>query len=98
MLGLIRKLFDNNEREIARYQKQVVEPTNRLEAEVEKIQDLAAAYRELKEKHEKGASLDELLPMAFALTRESAKRYLACATSTCSSSAGPSSTRARSPR
>ncbi|MGC8968433.1 MAG: preprotein translocase subunit SecA [Thermus sp.] len=76
MLGLIRKLFDNNEREIARYQKQVVEPVNRLEAEVEKIQDLAAAYRELKEKHEKGASLDELLPMAFALTRESAKRYL----------------------
>ena len=76
MLGLIRKLFDNNEREIARYQKQVVEPVNRLEAEVERIQDLAAAYRELKEKHEKGASLDELLPMAFALTRESAKRYL----------------------
>ena len=76
MLGLLRRLFDNNEREIARYYKQVVEPVNRLEAEVEKLPDLAAAYRELKEKHEKGASLDELLPMAFALTRESAKRYL----------------------
>ena len=51
MLGLLRRLFDNNEREIARYYKQVVEPVNRLEAEVEKLPDLAAAYLELKEKH-----------------------------------------------
>ncbi len=76
MLGLLKRLFDNNEREIARYYKQVVVPANALEAEVEKIQDLAAAYAELREKHKRGASLEELLPMAFALTRESAKRFL----------------------
>ncbi|MGQ9511015.1 MAG: preprotein translocase subunit SecA [Thermaceae bacterium] len=76
MLGFLRRLFDNNEREVARYYRQVVAPTNALEAEVERIDDLARAYGELKEKHQKGASLDELLPMAFALTRESAKRYL----------------------
>ena len=76
MLGLLRRLFDNNEREIARYYNQVVAPTNALEAEVEGIEDLAAAYLELREKHKRGASLEELLPMAFALTRESAKRFL----------------------
>ena len=76
MLGLLKRLFDNNEREIARYYKQVVVPANALEAEVERIQDLAAAYAELREKHKRGASLEELLPMAFALTRESAKRFL----------------------
>ena len=76
MLGLLKRLFDNNEREIARYYKQVVVPANALEAEVERIQDLAAAYAELREKYKRGASLEELLPMAFALTRESAKRFL----------------------
>lgn len=76
MLGLLRRLFDNNEREIARYYKQVVAPVNALEAEMEKIEDLAAAYLELKEKRKQGASLEELLPVAFALTRESAKRFL----------------------
>ncbi|AEB12192.1 preprotein translocase subunit SecA [Marinithermus hydrothermalis] len=76
MLGLLKRIFDNNEREIQRYWKTVVEPTNALEAEVERIDDLAKAYAELREQHQKGASLDELLPRVFALTRESAKRYL----------------------
>jgi len=77
MLGILKKIFDNNEREIQRYYKTVVEPTNALEAEVEKIEDLAAEYQRLKREHlEGGKSLDELLPRVFALTRESAKRYL----------------------
>ncbi len=77
MLGILKKIFDNNEREIQRYYKTVVEPTNALEAEVEKIEDLAAEYRRLKKEHlEGGRSLDELLPRVFALTRESAKRFL----------------------
>jgi len=77
MLGILRKIFDNNEREIQRYYRTVVEPVNALEAEVEKIEDLAAEYEKLRREHQEGGkSLDELLPRVFALTRESAKRYL----------------------
>ncbi len=77
MLGILKKIFDNNEREIQRYYKTVVEPTNALEAEVEKIEDLAAEYEKLRREHQEGGkSLEELMPRVFALTRESAKRYL----------------------
>ncbi|WP_287408412.1 preprotein translocase subunit SecA [Oceanithermus sp.] len=76
MLGLLKKLFDNNDREVQRYFRQVVEPTNALEAEVQKIDDLAAAYAEARQQHENGKPLDELLPWVFALARESARRFL----------------------
>ena len=76
MLGLLKKLFDNNDREVQRYFKQVVEPTNALEEEVQKIDDLASAYAEARQQHENGKPLDELLPWVFALARESARRYL----------------------
>ncbi|WP_457631184.1 preprotein translocase subunit SecA [Oceanithermus sp.] len=76
MLGLLKKLFDNNDREVQRYFRQVVEPTNALEEEVQKIEDLAAAYAEARQQHENGKPLDELLPWVFALARESARRYL----------------------
>ena len=76
MLGLLRKLFDNNEQKVARYWKTVVAPTNALEAEVTQLSDLAAAYADLRQQYQQGASLDELLPMAFALTRESGRRFL----------------------
>ncbi|WP_457638058.1 preprotein translocase subunit SecA [Oceanithermus sp.] len=76
MLGLLKKLFDNNDREVQRYFRQVVDPTNALEEEVQKIDNLAAAYAEARQQHENGKSLDELLPWVFALARESARRYL----------------------
>ncbi|HEU4742481.1 MAG TPA: preprotein translocase subunit SecA [Meiothermus sp.] len=76
MLEFVKKLLDNNEKKVARYWKSVVAPTNALEPEIEKLEDLAAAYAKLREEHQAGKSLDELLPMAFALTRESARRYL----------------------
>ncbi|MER3442691.1 MAG: preprotein translocase subunit SecA [Meiothermus sp.] len=76
MLGLINKLLDNNERHIARYWKTVVAPVNALEPEVQKIENLAAAYAELRQRHQNGEPLDDLLPMAFALTRESSRRFL----------------------
>ncbi len=76
MLGILKKLFDNNDREVQRYFRQVVEPTNALEEEVGKIEDLAAAYAEARQQHANGKPLDEMLPWVFALARESAKRYL----------------------
>lgn len=76
MLAWINKLLDNNERKVARYWKEVVAPVNALEDEVSKIENLAAEYAKLREQHAQGASLDELLPRAFALTREASKRFL----------------------
>jgi len=76
MLEFVKKLLDNNEKKVARYWKTVVAPTNALEPEVEKLEDLAAAYAKLREEYQAGKSLDELLPRVFALTRESARRYL----------------------
>ncbi len=77
MLGFVQKLFDNNDREVRRLENEVIEQVNRLEPEVQKIDDLAVAFAELKRRHrEGGESLEALLPEAFALTRESALRYL----------------------
>jgi preprotein translocase subunit SecA len=77
MLAWINKLIDNNERKVARYWKTVVAPVNALEDEVSRIPDLAAEYASLREQHQNGAELEELLPRVFALTRESSKRFLA---------------------
>src|SRR5690606_27610575 len=77
MLSFVQKLFDNNEREVKRFENEVVARVNSLEPEVEKLEDLVAAYAELRRRHQEGGeSLDALMAEAFALTRESAKRYL----------------------
>ena len=76
MLGFLKKLFDNNDREVQRYFREVVDPTNALENEAQKIEDLAAAYAEARQQHENGKPLDEMLPWVFALARESARRFL----------------------
>src|SRR5437763_2786317 len=46
------------------------------ELELETDEELRQRYAELRERHENGESLDALLPEAFALTREAAKRTL----------------------
>src|SRR5690554_4554514 len=77
MFGFVQRLFDNNDREVKRLQGEVVSRVNALEPEVEKVEDLAAAYAQLRRRHQEGGeSLEDLLPEAFALTRESAKRFL----------------------
>ena len=77
MFGFIQKLFDQNDREVKRLDNEVVARTNALESDLEKVPDLAVAFAELKRRHlEDGETLDALLPEAFALTRESAKRHL----------------------
>lgn len=76
MLAWINKLLDNNERKVARYWKEVVAPVNALEDELSRIEDLAAEYAKLREQYAAGTDLDDLLPRAFALTRESSKRFL----------------------
>ena len=73
---IIKKLFGSrNDRLIKKMQKTVVK-INVLEAEFEKLSDneLQAKTPEFKKRLLEGRTLTEILPEAFALVRESAKR------------------------
>jgi preprotein translocase subunit SecA len=79
MIGkLIKSVFGSkNERELKRMNK-VVLRINALEAEMEKLSDeqLKGKTPELRERYQKGETLDQLLPEAFATVREAGRRVL----------------------
>ncbi|MFC7679293.1 preprotein translocase subunit SecA [Paenibacillus sp. GCM10028914] len=78
MLGLVKKIFgDTNERDVKRLMK-TVDVINKLEPEFEALSDeqLKAKTQEFRARIEKGETLDELLPEAFATVRETSKRTL----------------------
>ncbi|MCI3921318.1 preprotein translocase subunit SecA [Paenibacillus sp. TRM 82003] len=78
MLGLVKKIFgDTNEREIKRLLR-TVEKINELEPLMEKLDNHELAHKtaEFMNRHNKGESLDDLLPEAFAVVRETSKRVL----------------------
>lgn len=79
MLGnIITKIFGSrNERLIKRMAK-VIDNINALEPELEALSDEALKGKtiEFREQLDKGASLQELLPSAFATVREAGKRAL----------------------
>ncbi|MGQ9556716.1 MAG: preprotein translocase subunit SecA [Desulfurispora sp.] len=77
MLGFIRHLLDDNAREIKRLGK-VVQQINELENQISRLSDadLAAQTAAFKDQLERGASLDDLLPRAFAVVREAGRRVL----------------------
>ncbi len=77
MLGIFGKLLDSNEREIKKL-KPIVESINALEKKVSKLTDkeLQGKLAGFKLQHERGKSLDELLPEAFAAAREASKRTI----------------------
>lgn len=78
MLGLVKKIFgDSNEREVKRMLK-AVDYINELEAGIEPLSDeeLRGKTVEFRNRLEKGEELDDLLPEAFAVVREAAKRVL----------------------
>ncbi len=77
MLGRLRNLFDPNKKELQRLE-QIVEVINSWEPEVSKLSDdqLQAKTDEFRSRLTNGESLDELLPEAFAVVREAAKRVL----------------------
>ncbi|MFN3476126.1 MAG: preprotein translocase subunit SecA, partial [Candidatus Methylomirabilales bacterium] len=66
-----------NERELRRL-RPIVERINALEPEVRRLSDeeLRAKTGGFKERIERGAMLDEILPEAFAVVREVARRVL----------------------
>ena len=60
--------------------------------------ELRAQTDEFRARLEDGETLDDLMPEAFAVVREAAKRTLASGTTTSSSWAAPRCTSATSPR
>ncbi|MBG9794183.1 preprotein translocase subunit SecA [Paenibacillus dendritiformis] len=78
MLGLVKKIFgDANEREVKRLMK-TVDVINGMEPEFAKLTDeqLRGKTEEFRARLEKGDTLDQLLPEAFATVREAGKRVL----------------------
>ncbi|NLK00901.1 MAG: DEAD/DEAH box helicase, partial [Clostridia bacterium] len=77
MLGVIKRLFNENEREIRKLQRQVDE-INNIEADIRLLSDseLAGKTEEFKNRLGGGESLDAILPEAFAVVREASRRVL----------------------
>ncbi|ASG68001.1 preprotein translocase subunit SecA [Francisella halioticida] len=76
MLSLVQKIIGSrNDRFIKKISK-TVENVNLLESEIEKLSDeqIRGKTVEFKEKISKGETLERLLPEAFAVVREAAKR------------------------
>jgi len=77
VLERLTKLFDSNEKELRRL-RPLVQAINALEPEVSKLSDgeLQAKTGEFRQRLDQGATLDDLLPEAFAVVREAARRVL----------------------
>ena len=78
MFGKILKVFgDSNEKQLDRY-KWVVERVNAHEGAAAALSDeqLTAKTSEFRERIERGAGMDDLLPEAFAVVREAARRAI----------------------
>lgn len=77
MLGVLNKVFDPNKREIKKLEK-IADSVEALASQMESLSDeqLTAKTTEFKERYTTGETLDQLLPEAFAVVREAAKRVL----------------------
>lgn len=78
MLGMLKKVFgDPNQRYLNRYQK-VANQIEALEPDIQKLSDdqLREKTEEFKARYQKGESLDDILPEAFAVVREGSVRVL----------------------
>jgi len=75
VLTLLRRLFDTNTKELKRLQEQV-EVINHWEPEMQRLSDLELRVKtgEFRARLARGATLEELLPEAFAVVREAARR------------------------
>ena len=76
--GLLTKIFGSrNQRLLKQYQRRV-DAINAFEPQMQALSDeqLAGKTVEFRDRLAKGATLDELLPEAFAVVREASKRVL----------------------
>ncbi|RFU69349.1 preprotein translocase subunit SecA [Peribacillus saganii] len=77
MLNILNKVFDPNKRELKRLQK-LADQVEALAPQMEKLSDegLREKTDEFRKRYQGGESLDSMLPEAFAVVREAAKRAL----------------------
>ena len=77
-MGVLNKIFKGGQDSVVKAIQGIVSQVNVLEPEFENLdlEKLKVKTQELKEKLAAGSSLRDLLPEAFALARESAKRTL----------------------
>jgi preprotein translocase subunit SecA len=75
MQNPLARIFDQNRRELGRLNP-VVEKINSFEPEIKKLSDkkLAGRTKGFRDRLEKGETLDDILPGAFAVARETARR------------------------
>ena len=75
---MFKALFGDSDSRFLKKQKATIEKINSLEEQFEKFSDADCKSKteELKERIKKGEALDDVLPEAFALVREAAKRTL----------------------
>ncbi|MDR2996548.1 MAG: preprotein translocase subunit SecA, partial [Microbacterium sp.] len=78
MANPLEKLLRAGEGRILRRLKQVAKAVNELEVDFEKLSDeeLRNETTVLRERYEKGETLDQLMPEAFAAVREAGRRTL----------------------
>ncbi|MBH1966002.1 MAG: preprotein translocase subunit SecA [Comamonadaceae bacterium] len=76
--NLLTKIFGSRNDRLLKQFRKTAARINALEPDFEKLSDdeLRAKTQEFKDRHEKGETLDQLLPEAFALVREGSKRVM----------------------
>jgi preprotein translocase subunit SecA len=77
-MSFLYKIFGDPNEKYIKNLKPIVEQINSFEPELEKLsaEELKAKTKELKQKLAEGKTLDDILPLAFALVREAGKRTL----------------------
>ncbi|WP_404404800.1 preprotein translocase subunit SecA [Jeotgalibacillus malaysiensis] len=77
MSGILNKIFDGNKRDVKRFDK-VADKVIATAGSIEQLSDeqLRAKTDEFKQRFQQGESLDDLMPEAFAVVKEGAKRVL----------------------
>jgi len=77
-VGLLDKILRAGEGKAVKQLAKIAQEVNKFEAQISALDDdgLRNKTSEFKQRHEKGESLDSILPEAFAVVREAAKRTL----------------------
>lgn len=78
VLNTLTKLFGSKNDRLLKTLQPIVDEINDLEPQMQKLSDEQMAQKtiEFKQRHQNGESLDDLLPSAFALVRETSVRTL----------------------
>src|SRR3989344_3897642 len=77
-MSIFKKLFGHSNQKYIKNLKPIVQKINSFELETQKLSDeqLKEKTKEFKDRLQKGETLDDILPEAFALVREAGKRTL----------------------